>query len=60
LIDAEIGRNIVLHVAESEPALDFANSFVIELGADALCWSGCHIFFLTYTTSLDELVPVWN
>ncbi|QTH23701.1 hypothetical protein HRJ34_09445 [Rhizorhabdus wittichii] len=44
LIDAEIGRDIVLHVPKGQAALDFTNSLISQFCAETFRWSGSHTF----------------
>lgn len=57
LIDAEIGRDIVLHMPEGKPPLDFADSLISQFCADTVRWSSVHSFYLLHVRPVLTGVP---
>lgn len=60
LIDAEIGRDIVLHMPEGKAATDLADSLISQFCAETFRWSHSHTLPFRCTTSLDGHPELWN
>ena len=44
LIDAKIGRDVVLHMPEGKAASNFTNDLISQFCAETFRWSLCHTF----------------